>query len=108
MDETFYQLVAELIDKKMQEKGKKRLDIAQDINVSESFAKKLHSPSANKHYNMKHLFLLSKYWNVSVDSFMPTKENLKGLHRYMDKSDEYIDDLLEKIELELREEKYND
>jgi hypothetical protein len=108
MGDTFYQLVAELVDKKMQEKGKKRMDIAHDINVSESFAKKLHSPPANKHYNMKHLYLLSKYWGVSVDSFMPTKENLKGLHRYRNQSEEYIDTVLEKIEEELREEKNYD
>lgn len=102
MNETFYDLVSELVDKTMREKGNTRLEIANVLNVSESFVKQVHSLSTTKHYNLKHLFLLADYWKVSIDKLVPQKNNLNELPSFKNKDTSKV---YENLILELRKER---
>lgn len=47
-------------------------EIALELNVSENFLKQIQQ--GNKHYNMEHLFILSKKFECSVDLFLPNPD----------------------------------
>ena len=53
--------------------------IAEKIGVSDSFVQKvLYTPKV-KHFNLKHIFLLSQELNMQPDKLLPSKENYKLL-----------------------------
>ena len=90
----FYQIIAELVDIQIRSHNETREDVAAVLGVSESFVKKLHSPTAEKHYNVIHLFLLANHWNISINALLPSTDTLCKLDIYRDCS---ADDLREKV-----------
>lgn len=76
--------------------------MALELNVSENFLKQIQQ--GNKHYNMEHLFLLSKKFNCPVDVFLPNPDmylriresNKDFASEYPDYS-EFESDLIEEL-----------
>ena len=91
----FHQLIAELVDIKIRSHGETREDIAAALGLTESFVKKVHSPTAEKHYNVTHLFLLANHWNIEFSDLIPSAATLSKLVRYEGYS---IIELQEKID----------
>ena len=65
----FYRFIYESVDILRRDSGLLMGDIALEINVSENFLKQIQQ--GNKHYNMEHLFILSKKFECSMDLFLP-------------------------------------
>lgn len=51
--------------------------IASYLNVSESFIKKVNSNSCNEHFNIYHLWKISKLLKTPIDDFMPPSSNFE-------------------------------
>ena len=53
--------------------------LSEKIGLSNSFVQKaLYTPKA-KHFNLKHIFLISQALKLSIDKLLPSKENYKLL-----------------------------
>ena len=86
----FYQIIAELVDIQIRSHGETREAVASALGVTESFVKKLHSPTAEKHYNVIHLFLLANHWNININELIPSMDTLGKLEKYRDCSQDAL------------------
>ncbi|MDE8259746.1 hypothetical protein PT153_03390 [Erysipelothrix rhusiopathiae] len=102
----FYKVITDLVSKEMRDHGLRYKDIAQILNVSESFINQVHQANSTKHYNAEHLFVIAISLNISIQKLFPTKESIKILPYWKDVSDsvqensfnKMIDDLIYKGE----------
>ncbi len=53
--------------------------LAEQINLSVSFVNKAISYSNGKHFNIRHIFLISNALGVSIDKLFPSRETYKLL-----------------------------
>lgn len=53
--------------------------LAEKMNLSASFISKAVSYSNGKHFNVRHIFLISQALGISVDKLFPSKESYKLL-----------------------------
>ena len=54
-------------------------DLSEKIGLSYSFVQKALSISEKKHFNLTHIFLISQAMDLSIEKFLPSKENYKLL-----------------------------
>lgn len=53
--------------------------LSEKIGLSNSFVQKALYTPKEKHFNLKHIFLISNVLNLSIENFLPSKENYKLL-----------------------------
>ncbi|EME3500963.1 TPA: hypothetical protein QFC69_001629 [Enterococcus faecium] len=99
---SFYQTVSDLVDYEIQKRKITRSELALLLNLSESYIKQIHSASSTRHYNISHLYLLSRELKLPIEDFIPTKNNLKKLNQFKNFDEKSIDKLLNQYELEVR------
>ena len=51
--------------------------LSEKIGLSSSFVHKALSSSTGKHFNLRHIFLISQAMNLSMEDLVPSKENYK-------------------------------
>lgn len=102
MDEDFYNMIAELVDYYQRHFSENRAKIAEVLGVTEAYVRKIHSVNNNKHYNSKHLFLLSRHWGIDVSRLYPSEENMGLILRYQKMEMIKREEVLKKIESKLR------
>lgn len=100
----FYQIIAELVDRERRIRSDKREYIASLIDCTESYIRKIHSSSTDKHYNLEHLYLLSEHWKININSLLPSISNLKLLPAYQNYSDDELENEMEKIRCSIKKE----
>lgn len=61
--------------------------ISEKIGLSNSFVQKAIYTPKDKHFNLKHIFLISQAIEIPIDKLLPSKENYKLLTN-VDLSDE--------------------
>lgn len=93
----FYQIIAELVDRERRIRVDKREYIASLIGCTESYIRKIHSPTTNKHYKLEHLYLLSNYWQIDINALLPSTSNLKKLPAYQNCSDNELENEMKKV-----------
>ena len=101
----FYQLIAELVDIEIRSHVETRENIASVLGLTESFVKKVHSPTAEKHYNVIHLFLLANHWNIEISDLIPSAKNLSRLVKYEGVSIVELQEKIDAMITNLREDK---
>jgi hypothetical protein len=76
----FNSFVSELVNYHLKMKNDVNINkISEKIGISVSFFQKaLYTPS-DKHFNLKHIFLIADALDMSVEKFLPSKENYKLL-----------------------------
>ena len=66
----FYKRIGENVKKKRLEKGYSQLDIALEIGIkSVAFYSNCENLRYNKHFNLEHLYKLSKIFNIEICEF---------------------------------------
>lgn len=90
-----------IIERVFQLRKEKRIsikDIAELLNVEESFVRKIET-YRNK-YNIHHLFLLASYFEVSVNDFFPNKNNFEEIifSKYYHSFEQMYNDIKKEIE----------
>ena len=66
----FYKKIGENVKKKRVEKGYSQLDLALEIGIkSVAFYSNCENLKYNKHFNLEHLYKLSKILNVDICEF---------------------------------------
>lgn len=99
----FHQIVVELVDRERRIRSEKRELLAFKLNCSESYLRKIHSYSTDKHYSLEHLYILSLHWNIEISKLVPTVENLKLLPAYQDYSESKLKEIIQKVQKSIME-----
>lgn len=81
--------------------NKKSADLAAGLNVSESFINKVHSHT--KHYNVAHLYILSRLLDCEVSDFYPDNyTTYKRLYPLSGLQDNEFENWLIEVENEIK------
>lgn len=102
MEDDFYNIITDLVDYYQRHFSENRAKIAEVLGVTEGYVRKIHSVNNNKHYSSKHLFLLSRHWNIDVSKLFPSEENMGLILRYQKMDIEGRKKILMKIESNLK------
>ena len=106
LENLFYNLITELVYREMKLRNQNYSNIANVINKSEDYIRKINSVSSEKRYNLEHLYLLANFWKIPIDNLLPNKDNIATLEKYSQYSEKDIIKLLENIFLFLKGEHY--
>jgi len=101
----FHQITTELVERERRIRSEKREYLASQLNLTESYLRKIHSPSTNKHYSLEHLYLLSLHWNINISHLIPSLSTLKLLPAYQNNSEKELEKIMNKIKKSILEEK---
>lgn len=99
----FNTFVSELVN--YQIRMNKNLSVAslsEKIGLSNSFVQKVLYTPKEKHFNLRHIFLISKAIDLSMDKLLPSKENYKLLTN-KDLSDVEWEEFINKLKKEIIE-----
>ncbi|RIO63546.1 hypothetical protein BUZ34_05230 [Staphylococcus haemolyticus] len=100
----FHEIITELVDRERRIRSEKREYLASQLNLTESYLRKIHSPSTDKHYSLEHLYLLSLHWNISITCLIPSLTTLKLLPAYQNLSKKEQENIMNKIKKSISEE----
>lgn len=100
----FHQIITELVERERRIRSEKREYLASQLNLTESYLRKIHSPSTNKRYSLEHLYLLSLHWNINISYLTPSLTTLKLLPAYQNLSKKELENIMEKIKNSILEE----
>jgi putative transcriptional regulator len=72
----FYSVVSKNIRKYREAQGKRQLDLALDIDIkSVAFFSNCENNKYDKHFNLEHLYKISKILDISICDFFAEEEN---------------------------------
>ncbi|PTG97878.1 hypothetical protein [Staphylococcus chromogenes] len=100
----FHQIIAELVERERRIRSEKREYLASQLNLTESYLRKIHSSSTNKRYSLEQLYLLSLHWNINISCLIPSLTTLKLLPAYQNLSKKELENTMEKIKNSILEE----
>lgn len=99
-----HQITAELVERERRIRSEKREYLASQLNLTESYIRKIHSPSTNKHYSLEHLYLLSLHWDINISYLIPSLTTLKLLPAYQNLSKNELDNIMKQVKNSILEE----
>lgn len=74
----FNNFVSELVTYHLRSNPEFTIDkLAEATKLSSSFVQKCVSLSTQKHFNLRHLYIISNVMKIPIEKFMPSKENYK-------------------------------
>lgn len=74
----FNSFVSEIVNYHLKMKKNTNISkLSEKVGVSVSFFQKALYTPTDKHFNLRHIFLIAQALNMSVEKFLPSKENYK-------------------------------
>lgn len=93
---TLHEYIAQSVTTIAHKKGKNLSDIALELNLSPSFIYQIQR--GKKHYNVEHLFVISRFLNCEISEFFPSNyTNFKRCFPLYNWSEEQFQNHLENI-----------